>query len=108
VTLADLAHAQLNDDDLKNLCKKNIVNAFDDVPLSNVEHGLMGCVPAEMLHVSGIGVLKYIFVSLCDLIGSEKTKRMKGSSLMICIIFWCKLHNVRVNVYINECLCEIG
>jgi hypothetical protein len=71
VTLADLAHAQLTDGDLKNLCKKNIVNAFDDVPLSNNEHGLMGCIPPEMLHVSGTGLLKYIFVSLCDLIGSE-------------------------------------
>jgi hypothetical protein len=59
VTLADLAHAQLTDGDLKNPCKKNIVNAFDDVPLSNVEHGLMGYVPAEMLHVSGTGLLKY-------------------------------------------------
>jgi hypothetical protein len=74
VTLADLAHAQLTDGDLKNLCKKNIVNAFDDVPLSNVEHGLMGCVPAEMLHVSGTGLLEYILVCLCDLIGSEKNK----------------------------------
>jgi hypothetical protein len=69
VTLADLAHAQLTDGDLKNLCKKNIVNAFDDVPLSNVEHGLMGCAPTEIFHVSGTVLLKYFFVSLCDLIG---------------------------------------
>ncbi len=75
MTLADLAHTQLTDDDLKKLCKKNIVNAFDDVPLSNVEHGLMGCIRAEMLHVSGTSLLKYIFVSLCDLIGSEKNKK---------------------------------
>ncbi len=49
--------------------------AFDDVPLSNVQHRLMGCIPAEMLHESGTGLLKYIFVSLCDLIGSEKNKK---------------------------------
>jgi hypothetical protein len=75
VTLADLAYAQLTDGDLKNLNKKNIVNAFDDVPLSDVEHGLMGCVLTEMLHVSETGLLKYIFISLCDLIGSEKNKK---------------------------------
>jgi hypothetical protein len=34
----------------------------------------MGCAPTEMLHVSGTGLLKHIFVSLCDLIGSEKNK----------------------------------
>ena len=107
MTLADLAHAQLTDGDLKNLCKKNIVNAFDDVPLSDVEHGLMGCVLTEMLHVSGTGLLKYIFVSLCDLIGSEQNKKRNGSNLMICINVWCKLHNVRVNVIIHKCLFEM-
>ncbi len=70
-----MAHPQLTDGHLKNLCQKNIVNAFYDVPLSDVEHGLMGCIPTEMLHVSGTGLLKYIFVSLCDLIGSEKKQK---------------------------------
>jgi hypothetical protein len=74
-TLADLAHAQLTDGHLKNLCKKNIANAFDDLPLSNVEHGLMGCIPAEMLYVSGTGLLEYIFVSICNLIGLEKNNK---------------------------------
>jgi hypothetical protein len=35
----------------------------------------MGCIPTEMLYVSETGLLKYIFVSLCDLIGSEKHKK---------------------------------
>jgi hypothetical protein len=65
----------MSDGDLKNHCKKDIVNAFDELPLSNVKHGLMGCIPAEMLHVSGTGLLKYIFVSLCDWMGSEKNKK---------------------------------
>jgi hypothetical protein len=78
VTLADLAHAQFADGDLKNLCKKNIDNAFDYVPLSDVEYGLIGCVPAEMLHKSVTGLLKFIFVSLCDSIGSEKHKKKKS------------------------------
>jgi hypothetical protein len=65
----------LTDGHLKNLFKINIVNAFDDLPLSNVEHGLMGCIPTEMFHVSGTCLLKLTFVSLCDLIGSEKNKK---------------------------------
>jgi len=76
VTLADLAHAQLPDGHLKNLCKKNIVYAFDDFPLSNVEYGLIGCVPTETLHVTGTALLKYTFVSLCDLTGSKKKEEM--------------------------------
>jgi hypothetical protein len=97
----------LADGNLKNLCK-NIVNAFDDVPLSGVKHGLVGCVPTEILHVSGTGLLKYIFVGLCDLIGSEKTERRKESNLMICINVWCKLHNLRVNMIIYRYLFETG
>ncbi len=62
MTLADLAHARLTEGHLKNLCKKNIVNAFDDLPLSNLEHGVMGCVSAEMVNVSGTGLLN-IFLS---------------------------------------------
>jgi hypothetical protein len=72
---------------LKNLCKINIVNAFDDLPLNNVEHGLMGFAPAEMLHMSGTGLLKYIFVSLCDLIGSEKLKKKEREQFDD--LHWC-------------------
>jgi hypothetical protein len=92
-----------------NLCKKDIVNAFDDIPLSNVDHGLMGCILAEMLHVNGTGLLKYIFVSLCYLIGSEKHKkkeREQFNDLHQCLVQ--AAHNVRVDMTIHKCLFKTG
>lgn len=72
ISIADIAQARLTDDGLTLISKKNIRNAFDNVPLSDVVHGIFGVVPAEMLHVSGTGLLKYIFKCLCNLIGTEK------------------------------------
>jgi hypothetical protein len=47
-------------DGLKNLCKKDFISAFDNVPLGDNVYGLLGCTPSEMLHVSGTGLLKYV------------------------------------------------
>ncbi len=41
--------------------KKNISSAFKYVPFGNLKYGLLGSVPAEMLHVSGTGLLKHMF-----------------------------------------------
>jgi hypothetical protein len=57
-----------NQDGLTNLCKKNITNAFENVSLSDDVYGLLECVLAEMLHVSGTGLLKYMFGCLEGLI----------------------------------------
>lgn len=74
VTLADIEEARKSEDGLTLISKKNIRNAFDNVPLSDTIHGIFGAVPAEMLHVSGTGLLKYMFKCFCNLIGSDKKK----------------------------------
>jgi hypothetical protein len=38
-----------------------ISNAFENVPFSDEKNGLLGSVPAKMLHNSGPGLLKYMF-----------------------------------------------
>ncbi len=32
-------------------------------------------IPAEMLHISGTGLLKYLFKSLCELIGTKNSNK---------------------------------
>ncbi len=51
-----------------------IKNAFDGVPFGDPTYGLLGSVPSEMLHVGGIGILKYIFEYLDNLIAGDKDK----------------------------------
>jgi hypothetical protein len=47
----------LSEDGVTNLCKKNISNAFENIPFGDLKYGLLGSVPAEILHVSGNGLL---------------------------------------------------
>jgi hypothetical protein len=68
ITLDELQQARLTEDGLENLCKKNFISAFDNVPLSDNVYGLLGCTPSEMLHVSGTGLLKCMFECLVELI----------------------------------------
>ena len=75
ITIADIKRESQTPDGLANLSKKKIQNAFDGVPLSDNVHGLLGIVPAEMLHISGTGLLKYLFKSLCELIGTENSNK---------------------------------
>ena len=77
ITIKEMENARSTVDGLDDLCKKDIDNAFKNVPLSDLIHGLLGCVPAEMLHVSGVGLLKYMFKSLDILIGVVKKKKNK-------------------------------
>jgi hypothetical protein len=60
ITSEESKQARLTEDGLTNLCK-NISNAFENVPFGDLEYGLLGAVPAEMLHVSGTGLLKHMF-----------------------------------------------
>ncbi len=55
--------------------QKNISNAFENVPLGNLKYGLLGSVPAEILHVSGTGLLKHMFSCLDYLIGGPNSKK---------------------------------
>ncbi len=64
ITLAELQQACLTEDSLTNLCKKNFRNAFDNVQLGDNVYCLLGITPGEMLHISSVGLLKYMFASL--------------------------------------------
>jgi hypothetical protein len=59
--------------------QKNISNAFENVPFGDLKYGLLGSVPAEMLHVSGTGLLKHMFGCLDNLIGGPNSKKDKKS-----------------------------
>jgi hypothetical protein len=62
ITSEELKQAHLTEDGVTNLCKKNIFNAFENVPFGDLKYGLLGSVSAEMLHVSGTGLLKKIWL----------------------------------------------
>ncbi len=69
--------------------QENVTNAFENVPLRGNVYGLLGCVPAEMLHVSGTGLLKYMFGYLEGLIAltrSRKKDRESFDDLHRCIV----------------------
>ena len=63
--------------------QKNISNAFENVPFGDVKYGLLGSVPAEMLHVSGTGLLEHMFGCLDYLIGGPNSKKKIRNHLMI-------------------------
>ncbi len=107
VTLADLAFAQMTDGHLKHLYKKNILNAFDGIPLSNVDHGLMNCIPTEGFTWVRLASLNIFLLAYVTWLDPKNTKRRRWSNLMICIGAWWKQHNIRVNVIIHECLFKI-
>ncbi len=55
--------------------QKKLSNAFENVAFSDLKYGLLGSVPAEMLHVSGTGLLKHMFGCLDNLIGGPNLKK---------------------------------
>jgi hypothetical protein len=48
--------------------------------LSDDVYGFLGCVPAEMLHVSGTGLLKYMFGCLEGLISLTRSRKKDRES----------------------------
>ena len=54
--------------------KYPIESAFANVPVSDQTHGLLGCLPGEMLHVSGVGIMKHQMECLSNMIGGDRTK----------------------------------
>ncbi len=66
--------------------QNNISNAFEIVPFGNLKYGLLGSVPAEMLHVSGTGLLKHMLGCLDYLIGDPNLKKKTRNHLMICTV----------------------
>jgi hypothetical protein len=83
ITSEELNQARLTEDGLTNLCKKNISNAFDNVPFGDLKYGLLGSVPAEMLHISCTRLLKHMFGCLYNLIGGPNSKKKTRNHLMV-------------------------
>ena len=77
VTLDMLANVAQSPDGLASISKHTIHNAFDGIPLSDLTSGIAGIVPAEMLHVSGNGIIKYQFQAVHDLIGPKDSNKNK-------------------------------
>jgi hypothetical protein len=75
ITSEELKQARLTEDGLTNICKVNIFNAFENVPFGDLKYRFLGSVPAEMLHVSGTGLLKHMFGCLDNLIGSPNLQK---------------------------------
>jgi hypothetical protein len=63
--------------------QKKHSNAFENVPFGDLKYGLLGSVPAEILHVSGTGLLKHMFSCLDNLIGDPHLKKKIRNHLMI-------------------------
>jgi len=61
---------------LHMLSLHSIKNRFIDLPFGDLEHGIFGCVPAEMLHVSGNGIMQYMLESVNQIIGSGTDKKL--------------------------------
>ncbi len=75
VTLDKIRDTRKTPNGLASLSKKAIKNAFDNVWFGDQTYGLLGSVPAEMLHVGGTGILKYIFEYLDNLIAGDIDKK---------------------------------
>lgn len=74
ITMSDF-HAAKADNCLHNLSLHSIDNAFENVPFGDLVHGIFGCVPAEMLHVSGNGIMQYQLDVVNAIISSGTNKR---------------------------------
>ncbi len=76
----EVKQARLTEYGLTNICKKNISNAFENLPFDDLKYGLLGSFPAEMLHVSDTGLLKHMFGCLDNLIGGPNLNKKDKES----------------------------
>ena len=51
------------------------------MPLSDQKYGIMGITSPEMLHVAGVGIFKYMFTCLSDIIGEGGIKEREKEQL---------------------------
>ena len=67
----------------KSISKHDIRNALTELnlPLSDLVHGPYRMMPPELLHVSGSGLIKYMFGSLKVSIGTDKAGNDKINKL---------------------------
>jgi hypothetical protein len=61
--------------ELHKLSLHDIDNAFESISFGDLHHGLFGSVPAEMLHVSGNGIMQYQLDVINDIISAGSNKR---------------------------------
>jgi hypothetical protein len=60
---------------LQHLSLHDVDNTFIDLPFGDLVHGVFGCVPAEMLHVTGNGIMQYMLGVVNNIIGSGNNKQ---------------------------------
>jgi hypothetical protein len=53
----------------------DIKNAFSSLPFASIVHGMFGCVPTEMLNVSGNGIMQYQLDVINSIIGAGSNKQ---------------------------------
>jgi len=82
ITLSDFNEAKQSNK-LADLSLHDIDNAFHDIPFGDLVHGIFGCVPAEMLHVSGNGIMQYQLDVVNEIISSGKNKQKNLHNLDI-------------------------
>ena len=58
----------------RNISRYDIENAFTDLPLSDILHGLTGLFPPELLQTSAAGFISYMSESLRVHIGCGKAR----------------------------------
>ena len=75
VTIDDVEQARSTPNGLSKMSMHEIVNAFTDVPLSDLIHGIFGILPGKALHVLGQGIIKYMFRSITNLLGPGDSKK---------------------------------
>ena len=74
------------------ICKHPIKNAFSDLPLSDVDHGILGITPPECLHVFGVGIYKYAIEAIHDIIGENDSYKKEKESMDILFQHVAKVH----------------
>ena len=68
-------------DTLQEYSLHSLDSAFCNTRFSDMKHGIFGCVPAEMLHVSGNGIMKYQMDIINNIVGSGQNKKHKLHTL---------------------------
>ena len=77
-TVKEVDHAKTIKHGLQKLSKKEINSCFAGVPLGDLKYGIMGITPPGMLHDAEVGIFKYMFSCLSNIIGlDKKDKKVK-------------------------------
>jgi hypothetical protein len=82
ITLSDFNEAKQGNK-LADFSLHDIDNAFEHIPFGDLKHGIFGCVPAKLLHVSGNSIMQYQLDVVNEIISSGKNKRRTLNSLDI-------------------------